>query len=196
MDIHSGLGVRAATRDDWPVLLELMGKEGVGGGCWCQWPVVPRGGKLWRSCQGEPNKRAFRDQFRAGSVHGSLAFEDGKPVGWCRYGPTADFPRLANSPSLNTSPPPGTWSIVCFYIPARQRGRGIASALLDHALDSMRSRDVELVEAYPVPEKSFEGRPVPPAFAWTGVVPMFRRAGFRVHARPGIKRRVYRLVLD
>lgn len=173
-----------------------MGPKGVGGGCWCQWPIVPRGGKLWRECQGERNKRAFRKEIEAGHVHGSLAFDGETCVGWCRYGPTADFPRLANSPSLNTDPPPGIWSIVCFYIPARHRGHGVASALLDHAIERMRSRGVRLIEAYPVPEKSFEGRPVPPAFAWTGVVPMFRRSGFRVHKRPKVKRRVYRLALD
>lgn len=190
-----GIRYRKLRRDDWPALYGLMGPKGVGGGCWCQWGIVPRGGKLWRECHGERNKRAFRREIEAGTVHGSLAYEGDECVGWCRYGPWESFPRLGNSPSLNTDPPEGTWSIVCFYIPAKQRGRGIGSALLDHALETMRAQGIKLVEAYPVPDRSFEGKPVPAAFAWTGVTGMFTPRGFREHVRTGVKRKVYRLAL-
>ncbi|MFW6198546.1 MAG: hypothetical protein ACOC5E_01855, partial [Acidobacteriota bacterium] len=77
-------------RSDWEALLTLMGPEGVGGGCWCQWWRVERGGKTWEACKGAPAKRAFRSEVEAGTVHGSLAFSDDVPVGWCRYGPVDD----------------------------------------------------------------------------------------------------------
>ena len=185
--------VRSVAPDDWPVLQALMGVNGVGGGCWCQWPIVPRGGKLWKSCQGEPNRAAFQREIEAGEVSGCLAFSGHDCVGWGRYGPWESFPRLAHSPSLNHDPPPGTWSIVCFYIPARWRRRGVASTLLDHALARLRGReDVACIEAYPVPPYG-EGQ-VPAAFAWTGTVAMFEQRGFRPSRKTGIKREVYRLM--
>ncbi|MDX1569626.1 MAG: GNAT family N-acetyltransferase [Xanthomonadales bacterium] len=192
--MSDAIKVRCSTADDWAVIETLMGPQGVGGGCWCQWGIVPHGGKQWRSCQGEPNRRAFRREIEAGEVFGSLAFAGGECVGWCRYGPWSQFPRLANSPSLNRNPPPGTWSIVCFYIPARWRKRGVGSALLGHAVGRMKGREeVAMIEAYPVPANSFSGSKVPAAFAWTGIVPMFERLGFRPCSKTGVKRQVYRL---
>lgn len=170
-----------------------MGPEGVGGGCWCQWWMVERGGRTWDACKGEPARRAFRAEIEAGTVHGSLAFVDGEPAGWCRYGPTREFPRLLNSRSLFRDPPAGAWSIVCFYVPARFRRHGVATALLEHALTMMRDRDVPCIEAYPVPDRTAKGNPAPPAFAWTGVEAMFRAAGFRPHEKPAVKRKVWRL---
>ena len=188
--------VRNVTRQDWPVIETLMGPQGVGGGCWCQWGIVPHGGKQWQARQGKPNRRAFRREIESGEVFGSLAMAGESCVGWCRYGPWNQFPRLANSPSLNRDPPEGTWSIVCFYIPARWRGRGVGTALLDHAVDWLKGRDeVKLIEAYPVPEHSFDGKRVPAAFAWTGIVPMFERLGFEPCSKTGVKRQVYRLGL-
>jgi GNAT superfamily N-acetyltransferase len=154
---------------------------------------VPRGGRLWRDCQGRKNGRAFKEEIEAGAAHGSLAFHNEECVGWCRYGPTASFPRLHNSPSLNSAPPRGTWSIVCFYVPAGWRGRGVATVLLRHALEVMKKRGARLIEAYPVPKHAFGSGKLPPAFAWTGVQEMFLDAGFRRHGHTRVKRQICRL---
>lgn len=187
------LTTREVRPSDWPVLVELMGPKGVGGGCWCQWWRVERGGKTWDACKGDGAKEAFRREIEESTVYGSLALSGERPIGWCRYGPIEDFPRLRNSPSLYRDPPPGTWSIVCFYVPARSRTQGVATALLQHALEAMRRRAVTCIEAYPVPDRTGAGAPVPPAFAWTGVEAMFRAAGFRVQQETSAARNVWRL---
>lgn len=184
--------VREVERTDWPILLELMGPKGVGGGCWCQWWKVEKGGKTWEACKGEAAMEAFRSEIEAGTVQGSLAFSEEEPVGWCRYGPISEFPRLLNSRSLYRDPPEGTWSIVCFYVPARHRRQGVASALLAHALETIRQQDPPCIEAYPVPDRTAKGDPAPPAFAWTGVEAMFRDAGFEQAASTMGKRMVWR----
>ncbi|MFW6198667.1 MAG: GNAT family N-acetyltransferase, partial [Acidobacteriota bacterium] len=107
--------------------------------------------------------------------------------------PVDDFPRLLNSRSLYRDPPAGTWSIVCFYVPARHRRKGVAGALLEHALDTIQERGVPCIEAYPVPDRTAKGDPVPPAFAWTGVEAMFRAAGFEAAAPTLGSRMVWRL---
>lgn len=183
---------REVERSDWPVIEALMGPGGVGGGCWCQWWRVERGGKTWEACKGDVARAAFREEIEAGTVHGSLAFVGDEPAGWCRYGPVSEFPRLCNSRSLYRDPPAGTWSIVCFYVPARHRRRGVATALLEHALEVIASHDAPCIEAYPVPDRTARGEPAPPAFAWTGVEAMFRAAGFRPAAETEGQRMVWR----
>lgn len=188
----SSVSVRGVRESDWDTLVELMGPGGVGGGCWCQWWRVERGGKTWEACKGGRAREAFRAEIEAGTVHGSLAFAADEPAGWCRYGPVSEFPRLLNSRSLYRDPPEGTWSIVCFYVPARHRRRGVATAMLHHALETIGDHDPPCIEAYPVPDRTAKGEPAPPAFAWTGVEAMFRDAGFEAAAPTLGKRMVWR----
>ena len=45
------------------------------------------------------------------------------------------------------------------------------------AVEAMRRRGAEVIEAYPV--KPPKGKAMPDAFAWTGLPSTFRRLGFR-----------------
>src|SRR5712692_9025568 len=88
------LDIRPLEPDDWPIIVKLFGDNGACGGCWCMWPRVPRGGKLWDDLKGAKNRDRFRRLVRAGKVHGVLAFRGEEPVGWCSFGPRSTFPRL------------------------------------------------------------------------------------------------------
>jgi GNAT superfamily N-acetyltransferase len=172
------LSARPLTAADWPVIEELFGAKGACGGCWCMLWRVPFGnGREWKAALGERNRDSFRQLIEEGRVFGTLAFRGGAPVGWCSLGPRGDFPGLTRKRMLQTPWDEKTWSITCFYIPARERGRGVASALLAEALRLAESRGARSVEAYPVRPK--EGKKIPAAFAWTGVPALFERAGFR-----------------
>jgi GNAT superfamily N-acetyltransferase len=72
------------------------------------------------------------------------------------------------------------WSIVCFVVGRRHRGQGIATALLDAAVDYARAHGATLLEAYPV---DTTGGRVSAATAYKGTVGMFERAGFAVAER-------------
>jgi GNAT superfamily N-acetyltransferase len=86
--------------------------------------------------------------------------------------------------------PDGTWSIVCFYVLAKWRWRGVASALLGAATERALALGATEVEGYPVvPKKPSE--PVPYAFAWTGVAALFQAAGYRQLRRPKSYRTIY-----
>lgn len=70
----------------------------------------------------------------------------------------------------------------------------MAGRLLDEAVLLARAGGASHVEGYPVVPKSRE-RPVPAAFAWTGVPTLFEAAGFsRVKGRAGM-RPIFRLAL-
>ena len=78
-----------------------------------------------------------------------LAYADGKPVGWCNYGATSTFAALMHRYKLKAEDHEGVGSVACFVIAAPYRGHGIATRLLDAALDRLRGRGVKVVEAYP-----------------------------------------------
>jgi len=152
----------------------------------------PRGGKLWEEKKGRPNRDAFRRLVTAGRVHGALALAGPTPVGWCCVGPRADFPRLERTKALATEWDDKTWSVVCFFVKTPWRGRGVGGQLLACAARVARTNGASRLEAYPVAPKS--DKPIPAAFAWTGVPALFEAGEFRVLPRSGFSRDVY--VLD
>jgi GNAT superfamily N-acetyltransferase len=184
------LTVRPLTPDDWPVIVELFGANGACGGCWCMWWRVPKGGKTWKEAQGPKNRERFRRLIKAGKVHGVLAFAGAEPVGWCGFGPRNTFPRMRRIKALQREAPADTWSIVCFYIPARWRGRGVATRLLEEATARAFSLGAREVEGYPIVPKQ-SPTPVPAAFAWTGVAALFETAKYLELDRPGMSRPIY-----
>jgi GNAT superfamily N-acetyltransferase len=89
--------------------------------------------------------------------------------------------------SRRIGPPPeaaadeSVWSVVCFWIPRGERGRGIATELLDAAVARARERGATQLEAYPV---DTSGGRHPAANLFTGTLAMFKRAGFSEVDRP------------
>ena len=179
---------RPLTPDDWPVVVELFGANGACGGCWCMWWRRPRGGKLWEQKKGRPNRDAFRRLVKGGRVHGVLAFDGDLPIGWCCLGPRGDFPRLERTKALATDWDDHTWSVVCFFVRSKWRRAGVATRLLASAVDIARRHGVSRIEGYPVTPKS--DKPIPPAFAYTGLPAVFESCGFQVLPRQGFSRDV------
>jgi GNAT superfamily N-acetyltransferase len=70
------------------------------------------------------------------------------------------------------------WSIVCFVVGKKARGRGVATRLLDAGVDYARGHGARLLEAYPVDVA--EGQRIASADAYRGTLTMFERAGFKV----------------
>ncbi|HXX29419.1 MAG TPA: GNAT family N-acetyltransferase [Myxococcaceae bacterium] len=188
-----GLEIRDLRPELWPELEALFGKNGACGGCWCMFWRLEQG-ERYSALQGPALKRRFKARVKRGDVLGAIAFADGEPAGWVTYGPRLSFPRLARARTLACDDADRVWSVPCFFVRRGFRGRGVASALLAHALGRMAERGAPLVEAYPV-KPTRDGRPMPDAFAYTGTVAMFDRAGFTLagstaHARARMRRRL------
>ena len=83
------------------------------------------------------------------------------------------------------------WSIVCFYIDARRRRRGVAKALLAAAIDYARMQGALILEAYP---NRVEGKANSNSI-YMGTESMFAAAGFVEVARRNADRPVMRLAL-
>jgi GNAT superfamily N-acetyltransferase len=128
---------------------------------------------------GEANRKAMKALVDGGVVPGLIAYEDGRPVGWVSLGPRQDYAKLERSPVMKPVDGKPVWSIVCFFVDARARGRGVSEQLLKAAIAYARSQGARLLEAYPVDKEE----PSHADFLWFGAKSMFDRAGFREVAR-------------
>jgi GNAT superfamily N-acetyltransferase len=173
--------IAPVTADRWPDLVDLFERKGPRGGtpmtagCWCMW---------WRE-RGRSrarNKQAMEALVRDGREPGLLAYEEGVPVGWVSLGPREDFGQLVRSRAYRpVDDDEGVWALVCFYVPPTEKRRGVASALLDAAVEHAFARGAASLEAYP-------GEPS----HYMGLRESFERRGFRPVRSAG-KRTVMRL---
>jgi GNAT superfamily N-acetyltransferase len=172
-----------ATREDFRRL-----HSDVNGAGWCRcvawWvPTWDRWGE--RSAQ---ENAALREELcDAGEYDGLLAYDGGgDPVGWCQLGPRDRLEKLVRQ--FEFEPEPGTWAVSCFLVAPSQRGRGVASALLEAAIGAARAEGADMLEGYPRTAADDAGE------LWTGPERLFVRAGF-THFRDVLPRRMYRLGL-
>jgi len=157
----------------WGDLTSLFGARGACGGCWCMWWRLKR--PDFETKKGEKNRHALHDIVKSGAPTGILAFAGGKPVGWCAVAPREDYLRLETSRILKPVDERPVWSITCMFVARPHRRNGVTVQLLKAAVEHVRKRGGELVEGYPVEPRSDS---MPDAFAYTGLVSAFRKAGF------------------
>lgn len=134
-----------------------------------------------------------------GRAPGLIAYADDEAVGWMSLGPREDYERLAHSRVMAPVDDTPVWSIVCFVVGRRSRGRGVANALLAGGIEYARAHGATMLEAYPVEVP--DGQRVPSANVFRGTLSMFERAGFEQVARrlaPGAvtERPIVRLALS
>lgn len=172
------LEIRPLTGETWDALAALFREGGDPRWCWCQhWRLRSRD----MTAAKVPELRGrLRAQAESDQPPGLVAFDGDRAVGWVSLGPRTDFERIVRSrviPKIDDRP---VWSIVCFAVSETARGQGVARALLEGAIEHARARGARALEAYPV--KLDGPEPIHPDAAFTGTLPMFERAGFRVVA--------------
>lgn len=184
--------VRPITSADWGPIEALFGPRGACADCWCMYWRVPSTGKYWERFKGARAKHTFRSLIESGEARGALAFGGDEPVGWASFGPREDFPYLQRSRKLPREAPTGTWCVNCFFVRSGFRNRGVAAKLLACATAAAKAAGASALDGFPVVPQT--GKPVPPAFAHTGLPSLFEAAGFRRIADAG-GRLVYRRTL-
>ena len=140
--------------------------------CYCMETHRTQSDEEWAARTAADNRRDMSKMIERRQVTGLLAYVDGKPVGWCNYGETAMLAGLMHRYSLMAPDYKGVGSLSCFVITAPYRGHGIASRLLDAAVDRLRDRGMHAVEGYPCRgENSAQTN-------YRGPLSMYLRAGF------------------
>jgi ribosomal protein S18 acetylase RimI-like enzyme len=152
--------------------------------CWCAYFRVR--GRSWSNSTPAANRALLGELAERASAPGLVAYRADHAVGWVSLGPREDYERLAYSTVLTPVDDRPVWSIVCFVVGRRERGQGVANALLDATVEHARANGATTLEAYPT---DTGGSRIASASAFRGTLSMFERAGFTVvarrHAQPG-----------
>jgi ribosomal protein S18 acetylase RimI-like enzyme len=120
---------------------------------------------------------AKREHILAGKSRGHLAYINGEPVGWVNAAPRESYenPRTFRAAHDGT---PGVGAVMCFVVHPAQRGRGVATALLNAACEGFRRQGLRYAEGYArISEKSADWE----TFAtmnYHGPLSMYEQAGF------------------
>jgi GNAT superfamily N-acetyltransferase len=195
--VVNALDVRPVDARRLADLERFFGPGGANSGCWCTY-FRRRGREFDDGCRerGAGNREFLARLTREGTVPGLLAYEGGEPVGWVSVAPRPEFGRVLRSPTLRPGVVDGddpqdrsVWALVCFWIPRTARRHGLATALLDAAMEYAASRGARVLEAYPVDTR---GRKEPSHSIYTGVLGMFLRAGFHEIGRRSDRRPIVR----
>jgi GNAT superfamily N-acetyltransferase len=164
----------------WPDFERLFESRGGPKACWCMvWRASPPEAKR---TDGASRKAAMARRVSAGVPVGLLGYIGEEPVAWCSVAPRSTCRRVVDDDSSDD----GIWSMVCFFVVRRLRGRGITQRIIKAAVEHARSNGATIVEAYPVDPDS-------PSYRFMGFVPLFEKAGFCEVGRAGMRRHVMQL---
>lgn len=168
--------IAPVTPERWEDLVDLFERRGPRGGtpmtagCWCM---------AWRkrTGSGAKNKRNMGAIVRSGREPGLLAYLNGEAVGWVSIAPREEYWQLVKSRFYGPQDEDeGVWSLVCFYIDPRAKRQGVATALLEAAVEHAFARGASAIEAYPHVKGDYMGWP--DAYERLGFEPV-REAGVR-----------------
>ena len=140
--------------------------------CYCMETHRTQTDEEWAVRTADDNRRDMSKGIKEGGVTALLAYVDGKPVGWCNYGETTRLNGVMHRFGLNAAEQQGVGSLACFVIAAPYRKHGVASKLLEAALERLRARGVRVAEAYPARKQDS------PQGNYRGPLQMFLQAGF------------------
>jgi len=157
----------------WGDFEKLFGERGACGGCWCMSWRLARAD--FERQKGAKNKRAMKSLTAKGEQVGIIAYHSGTPVGWCAVAPRENYVRLESARVLKPIDDQPVWSIPCFFIAKDFRRKGLSVEMLKGVIAYCKKNGVKILEAYPIIPYTSN---MPAAFAWTGILSSFKKAGF------------------
>lgn len=144
-------------------------------GCYCYFPHADHAARKWNVRSSAENRSAAASMLESGTMHGYLAFAEGRPIGWCSAN-TRDIYTIFDSDPRDQS---AIGVVACFVVAESHRGQGVARALLESAIAGFREQGIETVEAFPLEEAETA------ASNHFGPLSMYQRAGFKVVGKDG-----------
>lgn len=126
-----------------------------------------------------PKRREAAGQYiRSGKLQGYLAYQDGKPIGWCNANTKADCLGCESwLRSMGAVPADGpdmkVKSVFCFVIAPDMQRKGVARRLLERVVADARAEGFHAVEGYP--RREF----ISPAEDFMGPAAMYEKMGFK-----------------
>lgn len=113
----------------------------------------------------ELNRDRACDRISNGTMKGYLAIDNGEVIGWMSATRANDVKQLPPASEQ-------TARILCFVIEPQHQNQGIATALLNFAIEDLKTQGFELIEAAPLQTDQHRKD------AYRGKLSMFKKAGF------------------
>lgn len=139
------------------------------GFCFCQYLHVDHNVVQWSKRTADENRTAASDRICTRRMQGYLAYVDCKPVAWCNAAPRNLMAAFADEPGPDDA---HTGQFGCFIVAKSHRRSGIASALLQAALDGFRQQGMHIAQAIPFANAETDGQ------HHFGPLSMYLAAGF------------------
>jgi len=108
--------------------------------CFCMERLVEN----YESSTKQQNRARRSELILSAKANGLVAYRLGRVVGWCHAAPKTELRNVAGTKD------PQVGAIVCFVVAPDQRRQGVATTLLEAALEHLKMRGMKAVEAYPV----------------------------------------------
>ncbi len=134
-------------------------------GCYCQFYLDNAQDIEGVELTAERNREKACERIATGTMRGYLAFAGNEVVGWVAANKANNFTQL---------PPTSdeTARILCFVIEPEHQGKGVATALLNFAIDDLSAQGFKSIEAAPQMDDGFSSS------GYRGKLSMFVKAGF------------------
>jgi ribosomal protein S18 acetylase RimI-like enzyme len=169
----SDISVRAISPDQHDVVLHYFDMVAYADNpnwskCFCMERLVDD----YESRTKQQNRESRSELILSAKANGLVAYRLGRVVGWCHEAPKSELVNIEGEKD------PRVGAIVCFVVAPDQRRQGVATTLLDAALDHLRKRGMAAAEAYP-----FLGEIDPSRWNqinYVGPLSMYVKAGFEV----------------
>lgn len=148
--------------------------------CFCSYFLAGNRDEYEARTKGQ-NRATRSAVIRSGTGNGLVAFRLGRAVGWCHAAPKSELPLLASWDPKNPAETT-IGAVVCFVVAPDARRQGVATVLLDEAVEYLRRRGMTAVEAYP-PLVSEDDPVLWPRRNFRGPLSMYAKAGFHETSR-------------
>ena len=193
--MNDEISVRPVEADNVADVAGLFGSDRSTRHCWCT-AFCTSSLQFAAGWFGGGNRRRFAELAAASRYPmGVLALADDAPIGWCAVGPRSRYTVAINGRSqlLRTRPREDddqVWMIVCLFVNAAHRGRGITHALVTGAVALARREGAVAVESWPVSSSDPSAGDL-----FVGREKLFQSQGFECVDRPTPHRCIMRLDL-
>jgi GNAT superfamily N-acetyltransferase len=134
-------------------------------GCYCQFYLNTQKENTEAEQDKSLNRIRACDRISDGTMQGYVALIEGKVVGWMAANSFRNFVALPPAPDDQAA-------IICFVIDEEHQGRGVATKLLNFALEDLPSHGYRVVNSAPLASGEFV------SYGYRGPRGMFEKAGF------------------
>lgn len=134
-------------------------------GCYCQFYLDDPAKIDPGTVTPERNRALACDRVNAGTMQGYLAFEGDQTVGWMAANRANNFVAL---PAEGQD----VARVLCFVVDEAWQGKGVATALLEFAINDLGTRGFRTLQAAPLASGEFV------SWGYRGPLSMFLKAGF------------------